>query len=1029
MSELAAREFVTLWMSELSARERINLEALSHFVAAVSREVHRRLEEEDGETDGEVDVACALLPNGRLLIDAQAESGGATPAWLDTLERRLGELALPPVRSLPVAFSFRASWGKSGREPSSTFRLPFARWAENWRGGSIETLILTAATRRGLWEGKLGESRNADSSAADTTPAGSCPVDTTSADSTPVDSFPAGSSPAGSSPTDSWPPIDSDPEVDPRSARNGPLDSTAAPGLNPVAWNPMSAAPSAIGESPSHPPKDADRSGFVPTLVRAWRRLAAWWGALFRPGSRSTSSGATDPSIRNGWSVSTEDEDRNAGGSDQDAGNDDSTASNEEKPLSLADWNERIAADPDNAELYRGRADFHREAEQFEAAVADYAQVLELLPTDHAALLARGSLLCLLGETQLGLADFNAVLEASPNHVPTLHNRGVLLVELEAYDAAIADFSTAIEHDPWNARLWIARGRAYALRKSFAQASRDFSSAIRLDPHDDEPYGLRAACARHVGDFPESARSAIEDYSRALAIAPGRAVYYLHRAEHYWSCDENDSALLDCDMALSLDPGMDAALGMRGAVAAALGRHDQAIEDCGKAIAAGISAASVHLTRADSLVELERFEEALDDADRAVELSPEMPGAWKARGLIRMRLGQADAALEDLNEAVRLAPEEPSLLCHRAAILRHRQKPASAIEDCTKALEFADDFFPALVIRAGCWEDLEDVERAAADYDRLVALSPDDASVWVERANFRLRVDDYERAERDFDAALERDAEHVAARFHRGQIRAARGDLDGAIEDLSAATRLDPEFAPAFARRANVWLLKRELEKADADYCEAERLAPEMASQLRLMRLVDESNLSRQDGKLELAIEQAREALEIDDEHPPALHSLAAALLAAEDYVEALAACDQLREQVESAPGVDLMRGQILVELGEYESAGEHFERALESLTDQSPPASRGAALAGRAFIRAGLGDNVRSVADFAEATRLAPENAWVHYLQGRVYHQAGQPDAAALCFRLALRVDRPELSSRQRDRVEAYLKRSRPTT
>jgi tetratricopeptide (TPR) repeat protein len=120
------------------------------------------------------------------------------------------------------------------------------------------------------------------------------------------------------------------------------------------------------------------------------------------------------------------------------------------------------------------------------------------------------------------------------------------------------------------------------------------------------------------------------------------------------------------------------------------------------------------------------------------------------------------------------------------------------------------------------------------------------------------------------------------------------------------------------------------------------------------------------------------------------------------------------------------MRGQILVELGEYESAGEHFERALAALTDQAPPTSRGAALAGRAYVRAGLGDTIRATADFAEATRLAPENAWIHYLQGRVYHQKGEPDAASLCFRLALRVERPELSPRQRERVEAYLRARR---
>jgi hypothetical protein len=156
VDDKGSREFVTLWVSESQARERMNLESLSHFVAAVAREVRDRVDDATDAGplgDGELDVACALLPNGRLLLDVQLLPQSAVPAWVGSLEQRLSELALPPVRTSPVAFSFRISLGKGVGDAQLPFRVPFTRWAEDWSGGSLDQLIRAAAAQRGLWTG------------------------------------------------------------------------------------------------------------------------------------------------------------------------------------------------------------------------------------------------------------------------------------------------------------------------------------------------------------------------------------------------------------------------------------------------------------------------------------------------------------------------------------------------------------------------------------------------------------------------------------------------------------------------------------------------------------------------------------------------------------------------------------------------------------------------------------------------------------------------------------------------------------
>ncbi|HND55192.1 MAG TPA: hypothetical protein PLV92_22415, partial [Pirellulaceae bacterium] len=159
------REFVTLWVPENVVRERVQVDALSHFVAAVERVVRREFEAAanqpvaPGEIDladleqGELDVACALLPNGRLLLDIQFHPPELAERFQKSLEEQLSALRCPPVRLLPVTFSFRKRLGRTPRGLHG-FHVPFLRMAGDWQGDSLDDLVLAAAVRAGLWEEK-----------------------------------------------------------------------------------------------------------------------------------------------------------------------------------------------------------------------------------------------------------------------------------------------------------------------------------------------------------------------------------------------------------------------------------------------------------------------------------------------------------------------------------------------------------------------------------------------------------------------------------------------------------------------------------------------------------------------------------------------------------------------------------------------------------------------------------------------------------------------------------------------------------
>ena len=112
--------------------------------------------------------------------------------------------------------------------------------------------------------------------------------------------------------------------------------------------------------------------------------------------------------------------------------------------------------------------------------------------------------------------------------------------------------------------------------------------------------------------------------------------------------------------------------------------------------------------------------------------------------------------------------------------------------------------------------------------------------------------------------------------------------------------------------------------------------------------------------------------------------------------------------------------------MGEFQSALDDLNRAIDVESQGVPPRTVAYALSGRALARAGLGRFEEAARDFESSIRNCPANAWVHYNHGLMYHQLGKPDAAAVCFQLALEFREPSLPPRKRGRVRGYIRRYR---
>jgi tetratricopeptide (TPR) repeat protein len=111
----------------------------------------------------------------------------------------------------------------------------------------------------------------------------------------------------------------------------------------------------------------------------------------------------------------------------------------------IADYTEAIQVNPNVAEVYvaRGNAFYDRGDKQ--AALQDYNQALRLNSNYAAAYVERGNARDDLGDSKGALEDYTQAIQISPNLAEAYDNRAVTHIRLGNNQEAIADLEKAVQ--------------------------------------------------------------------------------------------------------------------------------------------------------------------------------------------------------------------------------------------------------------------------------------------------------------------------------------------------------------------------------------------------------------------------------------------------------------------------------------------------------------------------------------------------------------------------------------------------------
>jgi tetratricopeptide (TPR) repeat protein len=134
----------------------------------------------------------------------------------------------------------------------------------------------------------------------------------------------------------------------------------------------------------------------------------------------------------------------------------------------------------DLAEIYLQRGIAYSYLNDWDNALKDFNQALQINPYFADAYNERGTVWRFMGEYAYALTDYGAALRIEPTLAEAYYNRAITHEEQEQYTESEADFSAAIEHNRTIAPAFEGRGRIRAQLRDYEGAIADLERYLRM---------------------------------------------------------------------------------------------------------------------------------------------------------------------------------------------------------------------------------------------------------------------------------------------------------------------------------------------------------------------------------------------------------------------------------------------------------------------------------------------------------------------------------------------------------------------
>jgi tetratricopeptide (TPR) repeat protein len=363
---------------------------------------------------------------------------------------------------------------------------------------------------------------------------------------------------------------------------------------------------------------------------------------------------------------------------------------------------------------YRGMDKMRRG--DFQGAIADLNQFLQLNPNGSKAYYSRGMARRELGDNVGAMADFDIYLRIHPNDAEAYYHRGLLRFELGDNHGAMADYTQAIKLNPKhfvNDNDWKLTG-SLPINNPAVTAN---DIPFLFNPG----FSSREVNQQNHRVDLEEKQGAIVDYTNSMELVGNEVTIDVN--QDYTQLDTKDysRAIADYTQLLRFNPNDATAYKNRGLVYS----------------------------------ELEYYSEAIEDYTNSLQLNPDDATTYYSRGYAHFKLKDYRASIVDYTYSLQLNPDDATVYYYRGLAYSELEDYKQAIEDYTQSVLLNPNDATFYLSRAVARLKLEDYERAIVDYTKSLQLDPNDATAYLNRGHARSKLKDYSGALEDYKRARE----------------------------------------------------------------------------------------------------------------------------------------------------------------------------------------------------------------------------------------------------------------------------------
>ncbi len=374
----------------------------------------------------------------------------------------------------------------------------------------------------------------------------------------------------------------------------------------------------------------------------------------------------------------------------------------------------------DRGNSFASRGLDYKDKKDYDRAIADLNEAIRLQPEDADFYAYRAKVYEIKGDPDRAIADYDGAARFEPERPSIYIGRAGSYQAKGDSECAIADYGEAIRIDPLNAESHYERARYEQTTGDYDQAIRDLTSAIEIDANDPEYRNSRGMAHRMKGKNDE----AITDFSDAIRLDKTYWAAYLNRAEVHEANGNYEQAVADIGEAIKVDEKSADLFYRRGNVHRASGDNERAIADYGEAIRLDSKAAGTYYARAISYFDTGKLNEAIADLGEAIRLAPDDESPHMLLGMAYGANGDDEHAIGEYGEAIRINPKSASHLNVRAWAYFKGEKLDLALADANAAINLDPAFASAYATRAFIDEKLNKKDDAIADFQKALSLAP-----------------------------------------------------------------------------------------------------------------------------------------------------------------------------------------------------------------------------------------------------------------------------------------------------------------